>query len=138
MSDPLDPTLSRAYGAVRHARGRHAGLLGHQSAERLVRLAVHRRGRHTYENGAGPLTDDLVTRERVAGAGPVARSEVVLLEVAPLEDHLARARARPPALEDGLPAAHLARLAQQVLEAGAENRPARCTALQASDRVHEP
>jgi hypothetical protein len=62
----------------------------------------------------------------------------MLLEAAPLQEHLARAGARPPALDHGLAAAHLARLAQQVRERRAEHRPARRTTLQAPDRIHEP
>ena len=40
-----------------HARGRHACLLGDEAAQRLVGLAVHRRGGHAYEDGASALAD---------------------------------------------------------------------------------
>ncbi len=98
---------------------------------------------------AFPSTGGAVTRMRTAPSrSPTTssrrargwsrtRSSVMLLEVAPLQDHPARASARPPPLHDGLAAAHLARLIEKVLETGAEHRPARRTALQASDRVHE-
>ena len=96
-----------------------------------------------------PSTGGAVTRTRTAPSrSPTTssarargwsrtRSLLMPLEVAPLQEHLARAGPRPPPLDHRLAAAHLARLAEQVLQAGAEHRPARRTALQASDRVHE-
>ena len=62
---------------------------------------------------------------------------VMFLEVAPLHERPRRAGARPPALDDGLAAADLARLVEQVLERCAEHRPARRPALKASDRIHD-
>src|SRR5262245_61364205 len=99
---------------------------------------------------AFPSTGGAVTRMRTAPSrSPTTSSRrargwsrtlisLMLLEVAPLQEHLASAGPRPPPLHHGLAAAHLARLVQKLLEAGAEHRPARRTALQAPDRVHEP
>jgi hypothetical protein len=60
----------------------------------------------------------------------------MLLEIASLDERLRGAGPRVPALHDGLAAAHLAGLAQQVFERHAEQRPPGRAALETPHCVH--
>jgi len=60
----------------------------------------------------------------------------VLLVIAALDERLRGPGARPPPLDHGLASAHLARLAEEMLERLPEERPAGRSALEAPDRVH--